>query len=487
MGCDDLDQIVWLDATGQAEMVRNGDVTARELVEHAISRIESLNPQVNAVITKTYDQALEAAERPLGSEPFAGVPFLIKDLGLDVKGVPQTKGSALLIGYRPRDDAELTRRYRQAGLIILGTTNTPPFGRAPVTESPLTGCTRNPWNLNHSSGGSSGGSAAAVAVGFVPMAHGSDGGGSIRIPASCCGLFGLKPTRGRVSRHPHPEAWGGLAIDHALTRSVRDSARLLDATAGPAPGDLYSAPPQIRPFATDVDTDPGHLHIGVAIKSPFATRVDPQCEVAVNNAAALCRSLSHTVEPISIEVDAPQYLGALTTLVDVETVAEIDRAAALTGRAPSQVLLGPTIWELYRSTRSRSAGEYVQSRDYLQSESRRITRQLAEYDAILTPTLGTPPPEVGEINLDHLSPEARLEKVVEFIPFTPIFNVTGQPAMSIPLGWSPQGLPIGVQFVGRFGDESTLFQLAGQLERAAAWEGRHPSLTRLRSKASKSA
>ena len=463
-----MEELAFLDATALADLVRRGDVTAAELLEDTIARIEALNPRLNAVITPMYEEARASLDGVPADGPFAGVPFLIKDIGAHVVGVRQTQGVAMLADFVSDHDSELTSRYRRAGLVLVGKTNTPAFATSPVTEPVFTGVTRNPWNLDHTPGGSSGGAGAAIAAGLVPMAHGSDGGGSIRIPASCCGLFGLKPSRGRNSMGPDAgEGWGSLLAEHALTRSVRDSAALLDATAGPVPGDPYYAPPPARPFLAEVGADPGRLRIGVTTESPFGTAVHADCVRAAEDAAALCESLGHDVEGVSLPAASEDVLGAMQMVIQTQTAMAIEDLASMGGREVTAELLEPRVWGMYEATGEVRGVDYARAIHTLHRATREVTESLAAVDVLLTPTLGTPPPAIGVGEGDG---------TWTFIPFTPLFNATGQPAMSVPLMWNAEGLPIGSQFVGGYGDESMLFRLAGQLEAARPWAERRPPL-----------
>jgi amidase len=473
------DDTAWLDATAQAELVRSGTASATELVDDAIARIEKLNPELNAVIHRLFDRARDEAAGSLPDGPFRGVPMLLKDLGAELAGTPFCEGTALAGDYHSTVTQELTTRFQRAGFVVCGKTNTPEFGILPTTEPVRFGPSRNPWNTDHSTGGSSGGSAAAVASGMVPVAHANDGGGSIRIPASCCGLFGLKPTRARVSLAPqYGDLMGGLVAEHVVTRSVRDSAAVLDLISGPVPGDPYWAPPLRGPsFAVAAAVPPGQLRIGVVTASPSGSVVHPDCVTATENAAALCQSLGHAVEPATMVVDGDAFTahfinvwaaGNAWTLVDWE-----ERI----GRTATEEDLEPLSWALIEIGRSIDSGVYLKSVQELQ----KITRQIAQYfegiDVLLTPTLGEPPAVLGSFDSPPGEPLTGLFRAAAYVPFTPPFNVTGQPAASIPLHWNDAGLPIGVHAVGRFGDEETLFSLAAQLESAAPWAQRRPPLS----------
>lgn len=474
-----MDPFAFLDATAQAELVRRKEVKPIELMEAAIERIERLNPEINAVVTPMYDLARTAAAGALPDGPFAGVPFLLKDLLAEYAGVPLTEGSTFLAGhYVPDNDSELVARYKRAGLIAVGKTNTPEFGILPTTEPRLFGPSRNPWDRSRTTGGSSGGSAAAVAAGLVPMAHGNDGGGSIRIPASCCGVFGLKPTRARNPLGPRfGDMFSGLVCEHALTRSVRDSAALLDATAGPDVGDPYCAPPPARPFLAEVGANPGRLRIAFTAVASNGAPVHADCVRAVQDAAALCAGLGHEVVEAAPVLDEEVLTQTFITLWSAGCAWSIDDWARLTGRTPTAELFEPLTWALAEMGRMNTAPEYLLAVQDLQRQAREVARFFVEYDVWLTPTLAEPPLPLGSFDPTPDNPLNGLWRSATFVPFTPITNVTGQPAMSVPLYWNAEGLPIGTHFVGRFGDESTLFRLAAQLEAARPWAGRRPPVS----------
>jgi amidase len=473
-----MDDIALLDGTAQADLVRRKEVRPIELVDAAIERIERLNPTLNAVVTPMYEEARKIASGPLPDGPFAGVPYLLKDLGAEYAGTRLTEGSALLGGYVSDHDTELVIRLKRAGLIVLGKTNTPEFGLLPTTEPRLFGPTRNPWDVGYTSGGSSGGSGAAVAAAVVPMAHGNDGGGSIRIPASCCGVFGLKPTRARTPLGPDlGEDWHGLVIGHAITRSVRDSAALLDATAGPDLGDPYWAPPPERPFIEEVGADPGHLRIAFAADATGGVSVHPDCVAAVKDAAALCVDLGHDVVEVSPALDEERITQGVISLICASTTAQVDYWAGRVGRTPTADILEPYTWALYEAGRQRLAFDYILGVQDLQRLSRDIARFFLDYDLWLTPTLAEPPLPLGSFDPTPGNPLQGLTRAAVWMPFTPICNITGQPAMSVPLYWNSDGLPVGVQFAARFGDEATLFRLAVQLEQARPWAGRRPPVS----------
>jgi amidase len=467
-----LDDVAYLDAMAQAELVRQKEVKPSELVEAAIARIERLNPALNAVITPMYELARTAAAQKLPAGPFGGVPFLLKDLLASFAGVRMTLGSKLLQGFVPDHDSELVARYKRAGLIVVGKTNTPEFGILPTTEPLLFGPCRNPWNTDHSTGGSSGGSAAAVAAGMVPMAHGNDGGGSIRIPASACGVFGLKPTRARNPLGPDfGDLMSGLVAEHALTRSVRDSAALLDATAGPDVGDPYWAPPPERPYLQEVGADPGRLKIAYTTKAATDVTIHADCVQAVEDSARLCAELGHAVEETTLALNAEMLMHAFSVLWSAGTGSTLK----VLGATPEQV--EPLSWALKEMSDQFSAVDYILALQTLQGISREIARDFRNFDVLLTPTLAQPPLPLGTFDSPPDNPLHGLFRSAEFTPFTAIYNITGQPAMSVPLFWNDENLPVGSHFIGRFGDEATLFRLAAQLEEARPWGNRHPAIS----------
>jgi amidase len=474
----DFDDLAFLDATAQAELVRRKEVSAVELVEAAIARIERLNPSLNAVIAPMYEQARTAAAGSLPGGPFTGVPFLLKDLQAAYAGVALTSGSSFLRDFVPAHDSELVVRLKRAGLVIVGKTNTPEFGILPTTEPRLFGPSRNPWDTNRTTGGSSGGSAAAVAAGMVPMAHANDGGGSIRIPASCCGLFGLKPTRARNPLGPNfGDVFSGLVAEHAVTRSVRDSAALLDATSGPDLGDPYWAPPPARPFLQEVGADPGRLRIAFTAAAPTGVPVHADCVSAVREAAALCAELGHEVEEATPVIDGEMLRQAFMTMWAAGNAAILDGAALALRRVLAPEHFEPLTWALAEMGRRRNGADYLLALNWLQRVARDVARFFTSYDVWLTPTLGEPPVPLGTFDAAPDNPMQGMMRAATFVPFTPICNATGQPAMSVPLFWNAEGLPVGAHFVGRFGDEATLFRLAAQLETARPWANRRPPVS----------
>jgi amidase len=470
------DDTAWLDATGQAELVRTKEVSPSELVDAAIARIERLNPELNAVIHDLFERARAEASGALPDGPFRGVPFLLKDLGAELAGTPFCEGLAFAGDYHSTTTQALTQRYIDAGFVICGKTNTPELGILPTTEPQRFGPSRNPWDTGRSTGGSSGGSAAAVASGMVSAAHANDGGGSIRIPASCCGLVGLKPTRARNSVAPsYGDMMGGLVAEHVVTRSVRDSAAILDCTAGPVPGDPYWAPPLRGPsFATAAATPLQGLRVAVMTTSPTGSPVDADCVAAVQATAALCESLGHRVEESALAVDGDAFTAHFVNQWACANAWAIADWEGRLGRSVAEEDLEPLSWALIALGRAIDGGTYLRSVQELQKISRQIADYFEGIDVLLTPTLAEPPAPLGTFDSPAGEPLTGLFRAATYVPFTPPFNVTGQPGISLPLHWNEAGLPIGVQFVGRFGDEETLLSLSGQLEEAAPWSGRRP-------------
>ncbi len=470
------DDTAWLDATAQAELVRRKEVSPAELVEGAIARIEKLNPQLNAVIWELFDRARDEAAGELPDGPFRGVPFLLKDLGAELAGTPFAEGLEFAGDYHSTVTQELTQRFIDAGFVVCGKTNTPELGILPTTEPRRFGAAHNPWNTEHSTGGSSGGSAAAVASGMVSAAHANDGGGSIRIPASCCGLVGLKPTRGRNSLAPqYGDLFGGLIAEHVVTRSVRDSAAILDVTSGPAPGDPYWAPPRRGPsFSAAAVAPPPKLRIAVMTASPTGSDVHPDCVAAARAAATVCESLGHQVEGATLAVDGDAFVGDFINAWAAGNAWAIGDWEARVGRAVTEAEVEPLSWALIELGRSLNSGQYLAAVQGLQRATRQIATYFEGIDVLLTPTLGEPPAPLGTFDSPPGEPMTGLFRAAAYVPFTPTFNVTGQPAISLPLHWNDAALPIGVQFVGRFGDEETLLSLAGQLEVAVPWADRRP-------------
>jgi amidase len=484
------------DGLGLAKLVRDGKVTSLELVDEAISRIESVNPQLNAVIHKMYDRARAVASGDLPDGPLRGVPFLLKDLLASYAGEPMRSGSRFLKDYVPNYDSEMVKRYKASGLVTLGKTNTPEFGIMAYTEPELFGPTYNPWDLSRTPGGSSGGSGAAVASGMVPLAGGGDGGGSIRIPASCCGIFGLKPTRGRTPTGPvASEYWHGLVVEHVLTRSVRDSAATLDAIRGPDAGAPYYPPPQQSPYLGEVDKDPSRLRIAFTHKPFLGKSVHPDCIAGLDSTVSLLQGLGHELVEDTPQVDGKSLAMAYLTMLTANIQADIEEYEKSLGRKATAAYFETATWALALLGRRVKAVDLAHALRALQHASRTVGRFFDKYDVLLTPTLSEPPILIGSLQLQGAQAkilgalcrlnasaliellggiEATAEEVFAFVPYTPLINFTGQPAMSVPLHWNEDGLPIGMHFVGRYADEATLFQLAGQLERAQPWFDKRP-------------
>jgi Asp-tRNA(Asn)/Glu-tRNA(Gln) amidotransferase A subunit family amidase len=466
-----------LDAMGLAALIARRCVTPLEVLDEAIERAEKLNPAINAITLPLYERARETAKGPLPGGPLAGVPFLLKDLGALLTGTVSTGSCKLLADLVWDHDSTLVARHRAAGLNIFGRSATPELGLAPSTEPAMFGPCRNPWNLAHSAGGSSGGAAAAVAARILPMAHATDGGGSIRIPASACGLFGLKPTRARNPSGPDVgEGWGGQAVAHCVSVSVRDSAALLDATSGPDIGDPYWAPPPSGPFLGEVGQAPGRLRVALCTSPWNGQPVDPECRQAAEEAARLCESLGHVVTEARPEFDYAPFRDAQRTLVAANVRALLVGRAAALGRTLTEDDVEPVTWEVAELARQYAADDYANAINRIHLVGRVVARFFTAHDILLTPTMCAPPLPLGVLSPENSDREAYLTAVNRSIGFTSLFNSAGVPAMSVPLHWTAAGLPVGVQFAAPFGDEATLFRLAAQLESAKPWKDRLPPL-----------
>ncbi|MGD8297403.1 MAG: amidase family protein [Desulfobacterales bacterium] len=487
------------DGLGLAELVKKKEISSAELCEEAIARIEKINPKLNAVITPMYDLARKSVQQLLPEGPFSGVPFLLKDLLADFAGVPLTRGSRACRNYIPDHDSEMVQRFKNAGLVVLGKTNTPEFGLLGYTEPELHGPTRNPWNTDHTPGGSSGGSAAAVASGMVPLASGGDGGGSIRIPASCCGVFGFKQSRGRTPTGPSRGAiWQGAVVEHVITRTVRDSAAVLDATRGADIGAPYVIPDPRQPYLQELEKSPGCLRVAFNTQSPIGTEVHPACVKAVDHTARLLESLGHEVEEARPDLDGQILARSFLTMYFGETAADIDELASILGRKAKPADVEVLTWTLGLLGRTYPAGFFVKAMREWGLAARAMGRFHEKYDIYLTPTVAYPPSKIGE--LKPKPAEMLLMKIVNSLglggllkatgivdqlavaslsktPFTQLANFTGQPAMSVPLYWTSDDLPCGSQFTGRFGEEATLYRLAAQLENEQPWFDRRPPVT----------
>lgn len=485
-----------LDGLGLAELVRSGEASPAELVECAIDRIERRNPRLNAVIHPMYERARAQAAAELPQGPFRGVPMLVKDLLTAIEGEPIASGSAFYRGHVAPVTSELARRYIATGAVVVGKTNTPEFGLLPTTEPVAFGPSRNPYDPSRTTGGSSGGSGAAVAARLVPLAGGGDGGGSIRIPSSCCGLFGLKPTRGRTPTGPlAAEGWDGFAIEHVLTRSVRDSAAMLDAVSGWFPGDHHFLPPPSSPFAGEVGAAPGRLRIAISTRPYLPSKVSPEVIAAVEDVARLCAELGHEVIDDAPALDGGAFGRDFVTVISGQTAALVREAEDQMGRKAGAEDLEVKTRLAAASGAAFSAGDYVYAKARLLDQARRVHQFMDRVDVLLNPTVALPPPPLGfvektgvQATAERIAARLPLGKLLtfgplldqiaaeafEFVPWTPIYNVTGQPSMSVPLSMSAGGLPIGSMFTARFGDEATLFRLAAQLEAARPWAATRP-------------
>ena len=470
-------ELAAFDLAAQAALVRSGEVTPLELVDAAIERIESINAALNAVVTPLFDRARrEAAAGDLPDGPLRGVPYLLKDLGATLGGTVQTSGSRAFAGRVSDADSALTARLRAAGAIVLGKTSTPEFGNHSTSEPVLFGPARNPWATDRTTGGSSGGSAAAVASRMVAAAHGNDGAGSIRIPASCCGLFGLKPTRGRNSWAPSGDAMAGLAVEHAITRSVADSALLLDVTSGPVPGDPYVAPAPDRPFRQEVGRDPGRMRVAWTATPPFETPVDPACATAVRDAAGALASLGHEVVEDRPAFDGTVLLEPFARVWAIANLEGYREATRYLGREPLPDELEVTTWELVEHARRFDAVDLLDALDQLARAARSVAPFFERYDVWLTPTLARPPERLGVLNRSQGGAVEWWTFDCRFNPWNPIANMTGQPAASVPFHWTADGLPVGVLLFARYGDEASLFRLASQIEAVRPWADRLPPI-----------
>ncbi len=473
------DDTRWLDATDTAALVRTGKVSPSEMLEAAIERIEAIDPALNAVVIRWFDHARDLAKGDLPDGPFRGVTFLLKDLWSHFEGQTLSNGNQALKDAAPISTADTTlvSRFKRAGLVTAGRTNSPEFGSLPCTEPLAWGATRNPWNTDHSPGGSSGGSAAAVAAGMVPIAHASDGGGSIRIPASCCGLVGLKPSQGRITLGPFRDE-SNLGVELCVSRSVRDTAALLDAVHGPGIGDTVIAPPPTRSYLSEVGAPVEPLRIGLLDHHPFGPAVHPECAQAARDTATLLESLGHHVEhafpPAMANAEFARRFGAMWS---TNMGASFARIEAQLGRP-----LGPDDVELVNRVQAEFA-RGVNGVDYALSlsanvEFRRAVQQwwTEGWDLLLTPTLAEPPAPIGTFLNDEQNPMAPMARAGQYVAFTPAFNASGQPAISLPLHWTPDGLPVGVQLVAAYGRDDLLLRVAAQLEEANPWTHRRPAI-----------
>ena len=472
-----LEEYASFDATDLVRLVCDGEVTAGELQRLAVAGAEAVNPELNAVIEIFEDRrdGIEADALPDG--PFRGVPYFIKDLGCAEAGRNRESGSRLAAGFVAREDTETMRRVRAAGLVPMGRTTTPEFGATGTTESILTGATCSPWNTGHSSGGSSGGSSAIIAAGVVPMASGGDGGGSLRIPASACGLVGLKPSRGRVTKAPGGSTLvSPLAIELGMTRSVRDTAALLDALHGPAPGEAFEIAPPYRPYVQEVGAPTRTLRIGMSTEAwgPYAP--DPQVVEAVHKTAALLESMGNKVEEASPAISFESYFQTFTDLWCSAKPAMLGAVAAETGRPIDDTTVEPNVLAMYERGLGMTATDLILAFDRVNTITRQMAGFFDTYDLLMTPTIARPPAPLGTVDLNHAGEDTQaiMDRLYSYFCYTPLINLTGQPAISLPLHWTADGLPVGVHFVARFGAEDVLLRLAGALEVAAPWRNRRP-------------
>lgn len=458
------------DGLGLAQLVAKKKVKPIELLDEAIRRAEALNPKLNAIVYKDYDRARAAAKGKLPKGAFSGVPFLLKDIFALAEGIPTRQASRFMPAVPWPHDSTLTARFKQSGLVVFGKTNVPEFGLVPTTESRLYGAAHNPWNLEHSTGGSSGGAGAAVAAGIVPLAHANDGGGSIRIPASCCGLVGLKPTRARTSYGPDfADVVDGLGVDLVVSRTVRDTAAALDAVAGFVQGDPYCATPEPDSYLAAMKRKPKKLRIAFSTGKLDGRPLHADCVAAVKRAAKLCAELGHEVEEAMPALDQSALIPMFMTLWSANLAAGIDTIAALTGQSPSSDHFEGLTWGLYEAGKKISASQYLMAKHGMNGAARECARFHETCDMWLSATLGSPPVRLGTFDMEERDPEKSFAPLIDYVPFTAMQNVTGQPAINMPLSWNRDGLPVGVQFVGRFGDELGLLRLAAQLESAAPW------------------
>ena len=473
MGFSDYAQY---DGLGLASLLAQKAVSPLEVVDAAIERIEALNPKLNAVVYKAYDEARAQAAKGLSSGPFAGVPFLIKDLGLEVTGWPRTSGSVFANVPKDWRDSELVSRYRRAGVALLGKTNTPEFGIPGVTISERLGPCRNPWSLERVSGGSSGGAASAVAAGLAPLAHASDGLGSIRIPAACCGLVGLKTTRDRNPNGPDDgDRAIGFSVDHVVSRTVRDSAAMLDATGYPEPASPYAAPFKARPYLEEVTASPGRLKIAWSGATASGRPIDPEIQALLETTASQLAHLGHEVTPQGLDVDFRALYRAQARVSAANFAAGMRRWIAEIGREPGDDI-GPLARRAYEGGKRLSGDDVLFAWQELRILNRKILSLFETYDVFLTPVLGTPVPKVEDLDPSAIDLKEFDRRQSSAFPFTPPFNFTGQPSMSLPLHHSSDGLPVGMMFTARYGDEATLFRLAGQLEVETPWKDRRPAI-----------
>lgn len=466
------------DGLGLGEKVKSGDISEEDILDTVFHLVGELNPQLNAIVRPLEREARAAITDGLGDGPFRGAPMVLKDEYVSVANVPNDHSSRLGAGVTRPYDTSLVASYRKAGFNFVGKANLPELGASVTTDAVLYGPCSTPWDTTRNSGGSSGGSASSVAAGIVPVGYSNDGAGSIRIPASCCGAFGLKPTRARVSTAPDGgEYWNGLVIEHVITRSVRDSAAVLDASDGPKLGDYYAAPPKARPFLEEVGADPGKLKIAFSAKPPFDAEISPDCIAAMEDTARLCEALGHHVEEAQPDFDGEQMAKDIGDLLKIHLAYGTQDLAAVTGRQIGPDTVERASLALAERGRKLSAVDMLAILERNTLLARKVAPFWEDYDLLLTPTLATPPVPHGYIYTDDPDPDRYLKRWLDFVPYTPIANITGAPAMTVPLYWNDEGLPIGTHFIARVGDEATLFRLAAQLEQARPWKGRHPPVS----------
>lgn len=462
------------DATGLAELVAKGEVTPAELLDTALAAVDVVNGRLNAVVATFEDEARRFIAEDLADGPFKGVPFLLKDLTAHYGGQPTGAGWPPRAAVKPDADAELVRRYKKAGVVIFGKTAVPELAMDWTTRSRAHGVTNNPWNTERTAGTSSGGTAAAIAAGIVPMAHGNDGGGSIRVPASVCGCFGLKPTRGRNPAAPSGSTWQGMLVEHVLSRSVRDSAAMLDATAGPHAGQFFNSPAG-GSFAAEVGRDPGKLRIAVSTKAPYGAAAHPDCVAAVEETVKLLESLGHVCEPYDIDLPEDGW-AAFEKFILAEYATDMRLEEGVLGRALTADDFPPMLWEMIEAGNRLSAVEVNVATTRLHAVAAAVLSTFRRYDVFLSPTLAQPPLP-HEAFPQATSMRGHYEFYLSWMPYTHIFNVSGSPAMSVPLAWNGEGLPVGVQFAAAPAAEGLLFRLASQLETASPWNGRRPPVS----------
>lgn len=461
------------DALGMAALVRRGEISAAELLDEALRRSDATEGTVNAVVLRHDALAREQLRSVSAAAPFAGVPFLVKDLGVALAGTVTTGGSRFFRDALATADSEVVRRYKDAGFVIFGKTHSPELGLTGTAESALHGATRNPWDLGRIVGGSSGGAGAAVAARLVPIAHASDGAGSIRTPASCCGVFGLKPSRGRVPLGPQRlEGWNGLSTQHAVSMSVRDNAALLDATAGPETGSPYRAPLPERPWLDEVGRDPGRLRVAMMRAPTSGSAVDPLVLAALEDTARLLEGLGHRVEESRFPVEHAVLNQAMLDTLCVSTLKALEERAAALGRPCTAQDVEPVTWVLAEMGRKVTGLAHATARESFDAAGAALAQFHERFDVLLCPTVAKPPLPLGVIGLSPVDFDAYVREVTTFGPFTALYNMTGQPAMSIPLQATPSGLPMGMMFAAPYGAEGLLYRLAGQLEQARPWRGR---------------